>query len=144
MIHRMGPLEQAIKGLRSAVAEYDDYLGNRILSIFPDLTPVLRQIRGLVGTVDLDHLSDTPTERLNDITNAVKEATSCIKDYMLNSFPPEQQVPQGGGEVRPYALLRDSDRILFRRGQLTLVYGRLFDLVGPIVAQQQSRLSRIA
>ena len=136
--------DAAIEQAKESVDEFDVYLRRRILASFPTLTPVLREIRDLVGTVDLNHLSQVPIQTLTEFVTLVREATSCIKDYMVNSFPPEDQVPPGGGAVRSYDLLQDRTRINSWRGKLTLTHHKLFHLIAPIVAQQQNRLSRIA
>ena len=136
--------DAAIEQAKESVDEFDVYLRRRILASFPTLTPVLREIRDLVGTVDLNHLSQVPIQTLTEFVTLVREATSCIKDYMVNSFPPEDQVPPGGGAVRSYDLLQDRTRINSWRGQLTLTYHKLFHLIAPIEAQQQNRLNRIA
>ena len=136
----MDALEEEIKTLNQAVIDYDDYLGRRILSSFPELVPILRKLRDLLASFDLSHLGDVPIQNLKAITAAVNEATSCIKDYMLKSFPPEDKVPRGGGEVRPQALVRNRENIRGWRSKLTVAYDELFNSIGPIVAQQQTRI----
>jgi hypothetical protein len=136
--------DEAIRQAKESIGEFDVYLRRRILASYPELTPILREIRALAETVDLDHLSQVPVQTLTEFVTLVKNANSCIKDYMVNSFPIEDQVPRGGGQVRSEALIHNRTNVQAWRGKLTSIHHQLFNLVSPIVAQQQNRLSRIA
>src|SRR5713101_7375444 len=114
--------DAAIEQVKESVGEFDVYLRRRILASFPTLTPVLREIRDLVGTVNLNHLSQVPIQTLTQFVTLVQEATNCIKQFMVNAFPAEDQVPPGGGVVRPYDLVQNRATVSSWHGKLTSIY----------------------
>jgi hypothetical protein len=124
----MEMLQAAIEQVRESISEFDVYLRRRILSSFPTLAPLLREIRDLVGTVDLNYLSKVPIRTLSVLHTKIDQATDCIRKFMVNSFPPEDQVPLGGGVVRPAALVQNRENITCWEGQLTSIHDELFHL----------------
>src|SRR5260370_819659 len=142
----MAALNVEIENLRKAVRELDQNLSNPILdtNIFPTLSPILREVRGLIGSIDLNHLASVPIRTLASIQSKIFELTDCIKNFMVPSFPVDEQVPAGGGLVRPESHVRNQVNINSWRGKLESLHEELFSLIGSVVAQQQIRLAQVS
>jgi hypothetical protein len=141
----MDTVDTAAESLRESIANFDLYLARRILTDFPTLSPLLRQIRDLAGSVDLDHLRFVPVQSLTMFKSLVDEATACIRDFIIPAFPQEDQVGRGG-VLKPYDLIKNSANINSKRGLLEKTHnncskllGRLFPISRPVSAEFRRR-----
>lgn len=137
----MASVKEEIAAIRNAVAEFDRSLALPVVNLFDALAPLLRQISELVHTVDLSHLSNVPVKNLAAISDQIHQALECVTEFIVPSYPAEERIRNQ--TWRPEAHIRNQTNINSHRGRLENVHRDLFQLVGPIVSQQQSRLAGV-
>lgn len=91
----------------------------------------------MLSRVDIGHLHGVPIRTVNELSNVLSEVIALVNDVISKSFPSDQGVDRG--VVRPLALVQNTANINSWRGQLENHHAALFQLAGPIVAQQEDR-----
>jgi hypothetical protein len=134
----MATKRELIAAITTGAAKLDENLTLPVVNIFDTLTPILKQIAEAVHTIDLLHLTNVPDKLLESLRDQISEANECITGFMVPSYPIGEEVR--AGTMRPMVHRRDPVNINSKRGQLLNVHRDLFQTVGPIIAQQQSRL----
>jgi len=137
----MATQKEESAALRNAVQEFHKAISLPVVNLFDTLAPLLRQIGELLHTVDLSHLSNIPLRNLAALSDQIHQAWECINDFIVPSFPLEEQIRNQ--TVRPHAHVRSQANINSWRGKLENLHSELFQLIGPIVAQQRSRLAAV-
>jgi hypothetical protein len=137
----MATATDVIEEVRTAPRNLSGLFPTASWRLFPHYSPTAGQIGDLLNTIDLTHLNVVPVRALEELSNRIHEALQCVTELISKSFPPEQQVQNQ--TFRPYKLVQNQANINSWQGQLERTHAQLFQLIGPIVAQQQMRLSRM-
>ena len=142
----MSSLWDEIARVRNAVGKLDTAIALPAVNTFSDtLAPPLRQIAELLHTVDLLHLSSVPIKTLTAIADRIDHPLECIENFIVPSVRVGESVDTRAGVavVPPAVHVREPGRISSWRGQLENVHRDLFQLIGPVVGQQQLRLEAL-
>jgi hypothetical protein len=141
----MPSLSDEIARVQNAVAKLDTGVALPVVNRFDTLAPLLRQIAELVHTVDLLHLRNVPIRSLSAIADQIDGSEGpleCINGFIVPSYPVEDAVGTTG-VIPSYDLARNHSNINRWCRKVENVHHNLFQLIGPIVAQQQLRLEAL-
>ena len=127
----------AIQHIRENSNRLVEAASKGLLTHFPSLLSPTRNICDILARIDIDHLHGSPIRTLNEFSNALSEVLTLINDVISKSFPAEQGVKDG--VVRPLALVQNQTNINSWRGGLENLNATLFQLAGPMIAQQEIR-----
>jgi hypothetical protein len=104
------------------------------------LTVPIDLIRNLLATIDLNHLQDVPPSTLTKLRDALCQARDRVNDVIDKSYP-AGQITNGPAVVPPYANAQDQSNVTSWRNDLETYHAMIYEVIGPILAQQSARLS---